>query len=80
MFDKKKCKECAYSMTLSGGKSYTKAIREKPEDNLMCGRSLILHDTCLRSQHGEIVDIRGNDPKACACYKPKKADRNGRLY
>lgn len=75
MHNKEICKTCVYSMILSGGKSYTKAMRERPEDNLMCARSILIHNTCLQMVHGEVVDARGDDADNCALFKAKQAPR-----
>lgn len=68
MFNKRKCRQCAYSMSLT-------------ENTKICGYCLIMHTTCLQlTDNFEIVDIRGSDPNKCRLYKDRESDRNGRLY
>jgi hypothetical protein len=69
-FSKSKCKTCIYHGKITGIASGT----------IYCNYASTTDHTCLkRGEHGEIIDIRGDDRYDCKMYKegkriPEEAD------
>lgn len=67
-FNKQKCKSCIYRVTDSSAYKIGAG-----QEGVSCNYSTIMGKTCLRrGEHGEVVDIRGDDYDNCQIFKAGK--------